>query len=260
MKVSHTFSGVLTLTFDRPEVGNAFNQDVLTELHQQIKSAEQNPDIRCILLTGEGKHFCTGGDLNYMKASIELSKEENQQQARELADTLTALYTCSKPIIAHAKGACFGGGVGILACCDVVFAESNTQACLSEIKVGLVPATISPFVIEAIGARQARRYFISAEVMNAETAQSLGLIHEILQEGKQTSQLEAFFDQLNQAGPEAITACKRLIQTVSHKSPSSPETSSYTAQLIADIRCTDEAQEGMDAFLNKRLPSWRVSK
>lgn len=248
--------GVAELVLNRPEKHNAFDDTMITALIEKLDQAEQNTSLHILLLRSEGKHFSAGADLGWMKRMASNSHAENLTDAGELARLMDKLNHFSKPVIGLVQGAAYGGAVGLAACCDLVIASRDARFCLSEVKIGLIPAVISPYVIRAIGERQARRYFISAEVFDADSAQSFGLVHQVVESAADLSEAaQGYIAQLKQNSPQAMQAAKSLIFAVSQL-PISKQVIDQTTQRIADIRVSDEGQEGLSAFLNKRRPNW----
>jgi len=248
--------GVAELILNHADKYNAFDDQIIAMMIEKLAQAEQNPNLKLLILRSTGKHFSSGADLNWMKRMANNSHQENLEDANQLAKLMQDLNTFSKPTLALVQGAAFGGGVGLAACCDIVIATQSARFCLSEVKIGLVPAVISPYVIRAIGERQARRYFLSAEIISSEQALSFGLVHEIVEDQNQLDQAaDRFIKQLSLNSPQAMAAAKQLIFAVSHK-PIETAVIDYTSHCIADIRASDEGQEGLDAFLNKRQANW----
>lgn len=239
----------------RPELHNAFNEAMIAELKDAFEQVGGDPEVRAVVLSGEGKSFCAGADLNWMKKMIDYSFEENVADARLLSEMLRSIQDCPKPVIARIHGAAFGGGVGLIAACDMAVAVSKASFCLSEVKLGLLPAVISPFVLQKIGATHARRYFLTAERFSAEEALRLGLISAIAPD---ETALDAQIDQLIKAllgnGPEAVSQCKRLIEHVD--AFDWDRAVQITTQMIAERRASAEGQEGMRSFLEKRPAAW----
>jgi len=246
---------VAYLWLNRPEISNAFNDQLIRDMTSCLNEVDADESIRILVLAGKGKHFCAGADLNWMRSMASYSEEENQDDARKLADLLATLNGMSKPVIARCQGAAFGGGVGLLACCDMVVASDDSLFCLSEVRLGLTPATISPYVIEAIGARQSRRYFLTAERFDVHQAKNMGLVSEVAQEGQVDERVDALIRQLLAGGPVAQSDAKKLIQTVSTETNIERRTG-YTVDLIARQRVSNEGQQGLNAFLNKNKPEW----
>ncbi|ELU11934.1 hypothetical protein CAPTEDRAFT_91638 [Capitella teleta] len=246
---------IATLCLNRPETGNALNEALIAEMHQAFDRLEQTPP-RLLVLKANGKHFCTGADLNWMKQSKELSKEENHQDAQQLARLIQRLDQFPAPTVAVIQGAAFGGALGLITACDIAIASKSAKFCLSEVKLGLIPGVISPYVIRAMGARQARRYFLSAETISSKQALRLNLIHERCKEQDLSSSVDALCQQITLNAPAAMAAAKKLIEDVGNK-PINDSLINQTCDRIARIRTSPEGQEGLSAFLEKRAPSWR---
>ncbi len=247
--------GVATLTINRPEIHNAFDDTLINRLLQALESVEVDPKARIVVLRSEGKSFSAGADLRWMRRMADYSESENLKDAMALASLMERLNNLSKPTIAVVQGAAFGGGVGLVACCDMAVASESAKFCLSEVRLGLIPAVISPYVIAAIGERAARRYFLTAERFNSVEAHRLGLVHEVVPEQQLQAQVDALIDQLLMGGPRSLAAAKSLIFAVSRK-PTSESVIMDTAQRITAARASDEGKEGLNAFLNKRPPAW----
>ncbi|WP_033067707.1 enoyl-CoA hydratase/isomerase family protein [Thalassospira australica] len=250
-----TEAGIATITLNRPDIHNAFDDVLIADLTTKIDTLNTDPAVRVIILTGAGKSFSAGADLNWMKRMAEYSHAENLADSRALAKLMKVLNFSSKPTIALVNGAAFGGGVGLAACCDIVIASDRASFCLSEVKLGLIPAVISPYVVEAIGVNQARRYFLTAERFNAQTAQQIGLVHEVVSGDELTARGQEMAKILLANGPDAMHAAKNLIYAVANK-PISDAVIDDTAQRIADQRASDEGREGIRAFLEKRPANW----
>ncbi|WP_289079012.1 enoyl-CoA hydratase/isomerase family protein [uncultured Thalassospira sp.] len=248
-------NGVATITLNRPDIHNAFDDVLIADLTGKIETLDADPLVRVIILTGAGKSFSAGADLNWMKRMAGYSHGENLTDSRALAKLMKVLNFASKPTIALVNGAAFGGGVGLAACCDIVIASDRASFCLSEVKLGLIPAVISPYVVEAIGVNQARRYFLSAERFNAETAKQIGLVHEIVAGDELAARGNEMANILLTNGPAAMHAAKDLIYAVANK-PISDAVIDDTAHRIADQRASDEGREGVGAFLEKRPANW----
>lgn len=240
---------------NRPEKSNAFNEIVIAELTNTLHSLDQDPNIRAVILASKGKHFSAGADLEWMQRMVKFDDADNFKDAMGLAELLKTLYGLSKPTIALAQGGAFGGGAGLIACCDIAIATEQSTFCFSEVKLGLIPATIAPYVIRAIGSRAANYYFITAETFTGTTAQSLGLVHRLAPADQLEEQGLILAKQLLQNAPEAIAAIKKLSQQLN---PIDEETITATAKLIAKIRVSTEAQKGLTAFLKKEKPPWQV--
>ncbi len=248
---------VARVFLNRPDVRNAFNDEVIAELHAAFTELGADASLRAIVLGGHGKAFCAGADLSWMRAMADYSWEQNRADAQALADMLWAVYSCPVPVVGRVQGDCYAGGVGLAAVCDVLVASDVAAFCLSEAKLGLLPGTISPYVIRAMGEQAARRYFVTAERFSATRAQALGFVHEVCTLDVLDARVDEIVASLVDNGPMATRACKRLAQDVAGV-PITAELRDETARRIADIRASDEGREGVQAFLNKRKPSWLV--
>ena len=240
---------------NRPDVRNAFNDGVIAELTQAFGELGADPQLRCITLGGRGKAFCAGADLNWMKAMAGYDWEANRADAQALADMLHAIYSCPVPVVGRIHGDCYAGGVGLAAVCDVLVAAQGVQFCLSEARLGLLPATIGPYVLKALGEQASRRYFITAERFSAEEAHRLGFVHECVPSEALDARVEGLVQALVNNGPAAVKACKQLVQDVAGR-PISTELRADTARRIADIRVSTEGQAGIRSFLDKTPPPW----
>ncbi len=249
-------SGIATLTLNRPALRNAFDDAMINDLIASLARVQASSSAKVLLLKANGKHFSAGADLNWMARMAKNTPQQNLADAKQLARLMSSLNSLSKPTVAAIQGAAYGGAVGLAACCDMVFATRDCNFCLSEVKLGLIPAAISPYVIRAIGERQARRYFISGEVFTADTAKALALVHEVTADIDALEQLtEQWLANILNNGPRAMQAAKQLALDVSLQAIDDA-LSLATAKRIADIRSTDEAIEGLSAFLEKRKPNW----
>ncbi|MFQ3249661.1 MAG: methylglutaconyl-CoA hydratase [Glaciecola sp.] len=248
--------GVATVTLNRPHIHNAFDDVVIAELINAFESIHNNNDVRVMILAATGKSFCAGADLNWMKKMASYSYEENKQDAGNLARLFSSLYNLNKPTIARVQGAVYGGGVGLVACCDIAIGSKLSKFCLSEVKLGLVPATISPYVIEAIGPRMAKRYFMTAEVLSSRRARRIGLLSEVVSEEELDASVQSIVTPLLKNGPGSISIAKELINNISY-SAIDEQLIDLTSDLIASVRVSDEGQEGLTAFLEKRSPNWK---
>ncbi|MBC5764952.1 enoyl-CoA hydratase/isomerase family protein [Ramlibacter albus] len=244
-----------TVTLDRPEVRNAFNDDLIAQLTAAFRELGDDPAVRCIVLAASGTAFCAGADLNWMKRMADYTREENLADAGRLAEMLRTIYECPKPTIARVQGDAYAGGMGLVAACDIAVAVDTANFCLSEVKLGLIPATISPYVIRAMGARAAHRYFLTAERFDAAEALRIGYVHEVAAAEALDAKVAELTAALCSAGPEAMKACKRLVQDVAEQAITD-ELVSRTVEGIADIRASAEGREGVQAFLGKRKPGW----
>ncbi len=250
--------GVATITLNRPALHNAFDDRVIESLSALFNKFQDTPEVRVVIITGAGKSFSAGADINWMKKVAELDKEENRRDAIRLAEMFASLNALPKPTIARVNGAAFGGGVGLVACCDFAVASNNAKFALSEVKLGLVPAVISTYVIDAIGFRQARRFFLSGETFSAAMAKHVGLVHETIEEEKLDAAVTDQVEQLLRAGPLATQRCKQLVFDMAGiNRENARELMEKNAALIAELRVSDEGRQGLLAFLEKRSPAWR---
>jgi methylglutaconyl-CoA hydratase len=253
--------GVVELTFNRPKLHNAFNDLMIKELTHWFAEAESDDSIRLVVLTGNGRSFCAGADLNWMRSMKEYSAEENIQDSMRLDGMYQAINNFTRPVIGKMGGAAIGGGVGLIAVCDHVVAVEGAKIQLSEVRLGLVPAVISPYVIAKIGESYARSTFISGQPFNSKHALQIGLVHQVVPQEELDSTVEMVVERCLKAAPLAQRACKELIKNVvEHAGDGHEEISRYTCHAIANARVSDEGQEGMDALLSKRPPSWLESK
>ena len=245
------------IVLNRPEVRNAFNDAVIAELTQAFLMLGQRDDVRCIVLAAEGVAFCAGADLNWMRRMADYSHAENLADAGQLAEMLRVIYECPKPTIARIQGDVYAGGMGLVAACDMAVSADSAHYCLSEVKLGLIPATISPYVIRAMGARAAHRYFLTAERFNAQEAHRIGLVHEVVAADALDAKVKELIDALVNASPEAVKTCKQLVQDVAERDIST-DLIALTVKGIADSRSSEQGKEGVQAFLQKQKPSWLV--
>lgn len=249
---------VLKIILSRPDVHNAFNDEMLAELIECFDETRDNEDIRVIILTGSGGSFCAGADLNWMKDTVDFDFKENLEDARRVSECMYKLYTLPQPTICKLNGAAIGGGVGFVAACDIAIAADSARLSLSEVKIGLVPACISPYVIKKIGESAAREFFLTGERMSAETARRIGLVNQVMPYDELNWVVKERVGQLIGSGPEAIHWCKELIRKV--PAMDLEKAGEYTAEVIAGIRVGEEGQEGIKAFLEKRKPRWVENK
>lgn len=252
-------SGLCEVSLNRPNVHNAFDDQLIKELTELLEKLQNEKRVRLLVLKGEGKSFSAGADLNWMRAMADFSWKQNYQDSLGLATLMSTLANFTRPTVALVHGSAFGGGVGLVACCDFAIAAESTKFSLSETKLGLVPAVISPYVVRAIGKRQAFRTFYSAEVFDAKEARRIGLVQVTYKDDDFKKESHAFIDKILNNGPEAIYQSKHLIEYVADK-PLTEEVIRDTAQKIADIRATAEGKEGVSAFLEKRKPNWDDAK
>ncbi|MGO3058750.1 MAG: enoyl-CoA hydratase/isomerase family protein [Halomonas sp.] len=251
-------AGVARLILNRPDVHNAFDDQLIAELNAHLDKLQpliKSGEVRVVVLGSEGNSFSAGADLNWMKRMVDYDFEDNLADSRKLATLMHSLDTLPCPTLCRVQGAAFGGAVGLAACCDIVIASDKARFCLSEVKIGLSPAVISPYVHRALGARQMRRYALSAEVIDAPTALSLGLAHQVVEHSALDSAVDAMLETLLAGSPQAQQATKALLQTVS-QSPDSDPTREQTCQVIAKLRVSQEGQEGLAGFFEKRRPAW----
>jgi len=249
--------GVLSITMNRPEVHNAFDANMIRELTETLQTAAETDEVRIVVITGAGKCFSAGADLNWMRSQIEASQEDNERDAMQLADLMRTLNYLPKPTIARINGVAIGGGMGLISACDITIAVDNARFGLTETRLGLAPAVISPYVFRRIGERNARRYFLTAERFDSQQALAIGLIQQCVAEDQLDESVEAVIENLLKGGPFAVTTCKQLVYAVAgHDEESQKSMDEYTAGLIAGLRVMDEGQEGLAAFLEKRKPAW----
>ena len=246
---------VATITLTQPEIRNAFSDEVIAEITQAFRTAGDRPDVRVIVLAAEGPAFCAGANLNWMRRMADYTREENIQDAGLLAEMLRVIYECPKPTIARVQGDVYAGGVGLVACCDIAVSADHVHYCLSETKIGLIPATISPYVIRAMGARAAHRYFLTAERFNAAEALRIGFVHEVVHVDDLDAKVDGILKNLLSASPNAVRAAKKLVQDVAEREINAALIA-QTVEGIADIRASEEGREGVQSFLAKRKPSW----
>lgn len=247
--------GRATLTMNRPEIHNAFDDVLIAAMTQELRRLEGDDRVRIVFLAASGKSFSAGADLNWMRRMADYTRKQNLTDALGLAELMKTLNFLKKPTVALVQGAAYGGGVGLVACCDVAIATTRASFCLSEVKLGLIPAVISPYVVEAIGSRASRRYFQSAEVFDAAEAHRLGLVHEVVAEDELAGAAERLVGALLKNGPGAMAAAKELVVRVS-SGPIDETMIRDTAERIAGARASAEGKEGLGAFLEKRKPLW----
>ncbi|MBP9953057.1 MAG: enoyl-CoA hydratase/isomerase family protein [Ottowia sp.] len=250
--------GIATVVLSRPDVRNAFNDEVIAELSQAFIQLGDDPQVRAIVLMAEGPAFCAGADLNWMRRMADYSREENEQDAEKLAFMLRTIYECPKPTIARVQGDVYAGGMGLVACCDMAVSVDTANYCLSEVKLGLIPATIGPYVIRAMGPRASHRYFLTAERFSAAEARRIGFVHEVVPADQLDATVSTWVQALLAASPNAIKECKKLVQYVADRDITRLLID-HTVKAIADIRASDEGKEGVQSFLNKRKPAWMVN-
>ena len=244
-----------TVWLNRPDVRNAFNETTIAEVTEVFSALDAYEQVRAVVLAARGPAFCAGADLNWMKKMAGYSHEENLADAAGLAAMLRAIHDCSKPVVARVQGDCYAGGMGLAAACDIVVAAEGAYFCLSEVKLGLIPATISPYVIRAMGAQAARRYFLTAERFTAAEARRLGLAHEVVAAEALDQTVQGLLKALIAASPNAVAAAKVLVRDITGQ-PLTDALVADTVARIADIRASEQGREGVRSFLEKRKPSW----
>jgi len=245
---------VAWVILNRPEVRNAFNATMISEMTEVFKVINNQGYLRVVVVTGEGKGFCAGADLNWMKGVVNYSYDENLQDSQNLSDMFELMANCPLPTIARVNGPAIGGGAGMVAVCDIVIASENAVFSLSEVKLGLVPACISPYVIRRMGDKNCREYFLTGERLTAGKAYLAGLVNQVVTEDKLNETVENRVKQLISSGPNALAWCKQLLDKVPPMNQK--EYGVYTAEVITKLRMSDEGQEGMKAFFEKRKPKW----
>ena len=248
---------VAEVWLNRPEVRNAFNDGVIAALTEAFTRLNQDTELRVVVLAGHGKAFCAGADLNWMRAMADYSWDENRADAGKLAQMLWTLDQCPVPLIGRVHGDCYAGGMGLASVCDVLVASDNVTFCLSEARLGLLPATIAPYVVRAMGEQAARRWFTTAERFSAAQGKAMGFVHELCAPDEIDTQVAALVATLVANGPAAVRACKQLVRDVAGR-PIDAALRDETARRIADIRASAEGREGVQSFLNKRAPNWLV--
>jgi methylglutaconyl-CoA hydratase len=248
---------VAEVWLNRPDVRNAFNDEVIAELTAAFAQLALDAQVRVVVLSGRGKAFCAGADLNWMRAMADYSWEQNREDAQRLADMLWTLDQCPVPVVGRVQGDCYAGGMGLAAICDVLVASRNVTFCLSEARLGLLPATISPYVVRAMGPQAARRYFVTAERFSAAQAHAMGLVHELCEPEALDAKVAEIVATLVANGPAAVKACKQLVRDIAGQELTEA-LRAETARRIADIRASSQGKEGVQSFLGKRSPNWQV--
>jgi methylglutaconyl-CoA hydratase len=246
---------VATVTLNRPDVRNAFNELTIAELTQAFRDLGDNEAIRAIVLAARGPAFCAGADLHWMKKMADYTHDENRADAAQLAAMLQTIYICPKPVVAKVQGDCYAGGMGLVAACDMAVTVEDAHFCLSEVKLGLIPATISPYVIKAMGENAARRYFLTAERFSAQEALRIGFVQTVVVAAALEATVAEMVKALVSASPNAVRQAKRLVQEVAG-APLTAELIAQTVERIAMIRASEEGREGVRSFLEKRKPTW----
>lgn len=257
IKSAMSGDAVLSLTMNRPEAHNAFDATMIRELTEALHDATNNDEVRVLVITGSGSCFSAGADINWMRSQAEASQQDNQRDAMLLADLMRTLNYFPKPSIARINGPAFGGGVGLIAACDITIAVDTARFGLTEARLGLAPAVISPYVIRKIGERHARRYFLTAERFDSRQAVTIGLVQQCVAEDALDQSVATVIGDLLKGGPHAVNTCKQLIYAITgHDEDAQKSMDEYTSGLIAGLRVMDEGQEGLAAFLEKRKPDW----
>ena len=250
-----TNAGVATITLSQPEIRNAFSDEVIAEITAAFEAVAQHAAVRAVVLAAEGPAFCAGANLNWMRRMADYSREENLVDAGKLAQMLRVIYECPKPTIARVQGDVYAGGLGLVAACDMAVSVDSAHFCLSEVKIGLIPATIAPYVLRAMGARAGQRYFLTGERFDAAEALRIGFVHQVVAPEALDDAVDGLLKHLLQASPAAVRACKRLVQdTAGHAIDEA--LIARTVEGIAEIRASAEGKEGVQAFLAKRKPAW----
>jgi len=246
---------VARITLTQPEVRNAFSDEVIADITAAFLDVGARPDVRAVVLAAEGPAFCAGANLNWMRRMADYTHAENIADAGKLAEMLRVIYTCPKPTIARVQGDVYAGGMGLVAACDMAVCVDTAGFCLSEVRLGLIPATISPYVIRAMGARAAHRYFLTAERFDAPEALRIGFVHEVVAAEALDAKVDDLLKALTSASPNAVRACKKLVLDVAEREINADLVAATVAG-IADIRASSEGKEGVQSFLQKRKPSW----
>ncbi|TCP16300.1 enoyl-CoA hydratase/isomerase family protein [Simplicispira metamorpha] len=246
---------VARITLTQPEVRNAFSDEVIAEITAAFTEVGARPDVRVVVLAAEGPAFCAGANLNWMRRMADYTREENLIDAGKLAQMLRVIYECPKPTIARVQGDVYAGGMGLVATCDMAVSVDTAGYCLSEVKLGLIPATISPYVIRAMGARAAHRYFLTAERFDAAEALRTGFVHAVVAPDQLDAKVDELARAITVASPDAVRACKKLVQDVAERDINA-QLIAATVEGIADIRASEQGREGVQSFLQKRKPGW----
>lgn len=250
--------GIATIILNKPEIRNAFDDTMIKLLTKYLQTLEQDHHVKAVVLRGQGEHFSAGADMNWMRRMAQYTQAENHRDALALAGLMHTLNHFPKPTIAVVKGSVFGGAIGLVACCDIALGTPSALFCFSEVKIGLVPAVVGPYVLHAIGQRNARRYMLTSETIPAENAYKIGLMHEVVEERELENKLQVLLNKILDNGPKAVIEAKKMIHQLSLPMQSELPIMEYTAELIANLRVSEEGQEGLTAFLEKRKPKWKI--
>jgi methylglutaconyl-CoA hydratase len=248
--------GVATVTLRRPDIHNAFDDELIERLRRELQGLNNDPKVRVVMLAAEGKSFSAGADLNWMKRMAGYERAENLEDAKNLGKLMATLYRMRQPTVAIVQGPAYGGGVGLVAACNIAIASESATFCLSEVRLGLIPAVIGPYVIEAMGERQAMRYMLTAEKFSAREAMRLGLVHDVVPADVLQDRQNEIVEDLLKGGPKALSEVKNLVSYITNSATQDEKVVRDTAGHIARVRATDEGQEGVAAFLEKRKPKW----
>lgn len=254
VKINETFA-VAEVILNRPELRNALNPEMISEITSTFRELAERPELRAIVLKGEGKVFCSGADLNWMKSMVSYSQEQNQQDAERLYEMFQAIASCPHLVIGVARGSAYGGGLGMIACCDLVLAEAQTSFCFSEVKLGLSPAIISHFILKKIPLGLVAGWMMTGRAFKTVEALAMGLVHSLAEEAEIEKMLAQILNQVGEAAPQAIRETKKLVMSVGQASPAQAKV--MTTELIAKMRVGPEGQEGLHAYLEKRQPKWK---
>ena len=254
----HIHNAVARITLTQPEVRNAFSDEVIAEITAAFLDVGARADVRAVVLAAEGPAFCAGANLHWMRRMADYTRDENIQDAGKLAEMLRVIYECPKPTIARVQGDVYAGGMGLVAACDMAVSVDTAGFCLSEVKLGLIPATISPYVIRAMGARAAHRYFLTAERFDAAEALRTGFVHAVVAADTQDAKVDELVKAIVSASPNAVRACKKLVMDVAEREINA-QLIAATVEGIADIRASAEGREGVQSFLQKRKPAWLLA-
>ena len=257
IRIERLQPAVACVTLARPAMRNAFNEAVIAALTQAFRALDADDAVRVVVLAADGPAFCAGADLHWMRRMAGYTPEENLADAEALAEMLRSIAACGKPTIARVQGDAYAGGMGLVAACDVAVAADTAHFCLSEVKLGLVPATIGPYVVRAMGARQAQRWFLTAERFDAATALQVGFVHAVAPAAQLDAQVQQVVDAFLAASPEALAACKRLLHEIDGR-PIDARLIARTAEFIAEARVSDDGRHGVEAFLAKTRPRWQA--